>query len=892
MQEMGGRKFCRGHCARSVKKTGKITFLRCRLRSSTPACKWAAIVKEEADGSAQLLQLPSEHQKHNESSQLQGKQGFEDLAERQQLDSLLRQTATARPQRALRLARLAKGKHVVVKAQLKQVQRLRKQIVKSNFAVRKIGELREKVAQHSQIPARTDNGYFCYTSIKEGSGKNAKPIVTVVATTRILQERWASGTECTVGVDGGFKFNLLGWPLHVLGQTNPAGNYGLCGLALTSTMEKAHIKDMIQGFSDSTHNLTKRSPKKKYGMSDAEYAYRFALSEVLVQDNLMCYFHVKQAARDNFMKRFPGNQEQKDAKWGIVSADIDIIRAAQSEADFQSRCSAIQEKWNQGGLDQESKWMAKDGTEHNYVSYFFKQWSEDVPEWYLGASGLVPAPGTNNGSEACVKNVRFDAGQVIGGIGETLVFMLEQMKTVSCNKFDVHAQRHVEDALWMRAESFRGLFGSPAIQSVKHACQDFYCCNARQDPDSKDVCKRQPISMQHARSLVRAFAAAKEGAHTTAEELSSFNGAAGARVFGVLGDKGFCSCPAFPPAKRCFHTLGLQLHIGHVTLPERLASTPLSLAVRGGNKPKAPGRGSVPLLADEKDAKIAQPEALLRKAKAGQKESQVRKPALQNASKAPMPSPPSVKPLRRINSKQTLDPGMLNAKAAGSGASKAPAELVEASAPGAAEAGEAFKASAELPEASAPEIAETAEQQEARELSNAIADVQSQIVMEGDPSIGNATCEKPVHEPLLSEGSLLMVPASGLCLAHCCTAAAAPEEWRSVHRRESGMPYDSADVRKELKSATVFLVTKMQATGISSERLADLLHGEYAEAEDLPYYAAAVGGSIGVEAPDGETHLQEMRYYGTGQLKMMVKLYYLSGKSQPHYKLLQSWMPV
>ena len=124
-----------------------------------------------------------------------------------------------------------------------------------------------------------------------------------------------------------------------------------------------------------------------------------------------------------------------------------------------------------------------------------------------------------------------------------------------------------------------------------------------------------PISSQHARNMARAFAAATEGAPTRAEELYRFSGVSGVRVFGLLRDKGFCSCPSFPAAKRCFHTLGLQVHLEQITLPERLAETPLSLAVRGGNKPKAPGRGSVPMLADEKDARIAQLEALLRKAK-------------------------------------------------------------------------------------------------------------------------------------------------------------------------------------------------------------------------------------------------------------------------------------
>ena len=162
LQQLGGRKFCKGHCARAVKKAGQITHLRCRLRSSNPPCQWAAILKEAADGSAQLLHLPSERQEHNEASPQQGKQGFEDLAERQQLDVLLRQTATSRPQRALRQARLEKKP--VVKAQLKQVQRLRKQIVKE-----------ERDAKIAQLEAQLCKATAAQKAAKRRSHRCRKP---------------------------------------------------------------------------------------------------------------------------------------------------------------------------------------------------------------------------------------------------------------------------------------------------------------------------------------------------------------------------------------------------------------------------------------------------------------------------------------------------------------------------------------------------------------------------------------------------------------------------------------------------------------------------------------------------------------------------------------------
>lgn len=168
---------------------------------------------------------------------------------------------------------------------------------------------------------------------------------------------------------------------------------------------------------------------------------------MLGSSNLMCFFHVKHAARDYFFKHFKGTKEEKDQRWTTASSDIDLLRGAHTEPDFQSRCSAIRDKWAKEGLEAATAWSDKSGGDHDFVAYFFKQWLEQVPDWYLGASKGTMAPGTNNGAESCIKNVRFDAGNVIGGVGETLAFVLEQVKTVSNCDFDAEAVRKTERML-------------------------------------------------------------------------------------------------------------------------------------------------------------------------------------------------------------------------------------------------------------------------------------------------------------------------------------------------------------------------------------------------------------------------------------------------------------
>ena len=96
------------------------------------------------------------------------------------------------------------------------------------------------------------------------------------------------------------------------------------------------------------------------------------------------------------------------------------------------------------------------------------------------------------------------------------------------------------------------------------------------------------------------------------ERLRGLTGPSGARVFGFRGGAAFCTCPAFPSQRRCFHTVGLAIFWGKIEALENLDCSVVSFASRG-NKRKAPARGAVPLLADQKDERIAELEAKLRK---------------------------------------------------------------------------------------------------------------------------------------------------------------------------------------------------------------------------------------------------------------------------------------
>ncbi|CAE7680733.1 unnamed protein product [Symbiodinium sp. KB8] len=527
-QELGVGLRCLSHCGRAVKKDGKLTYLRCRLR---PDGTWAALLRQESGGAVELWEHPSMWNKHTEGLESKGKRGFASLEERQALTAALGSSATSKPGAALRATRLDKQKPVK-KTQLKQVQRLRKALSGLWFRSRTVGQFRELVAKASAVPKDAMKGYICHSKI-ERTGKKYR--ATVIATTPFLQRRFVNAKECPVAIDGGFKFNLLGWPLHVFGSINPAGEFGIAALALTSTMEHGHVAEMLKGFRDTTVKITGKCANKLFAMSDAEVAHRRALTDVYGAGNVMCFFHLKQAVRDNLYKRMSGTKKEKDAVWKWMSEDIDVVRAARNKLDFASRGAALKAEWLQKGLDKKACWTDKLDRSYDLVSNFCTQWLEAIPEWFVGATGGAGVPGTNNAAEATIKQTRVDAGQVACSVGELLHFILDQVQTASRSEWVSTADRPISARLWLKAAKFQTLFDTDQVRCYeKYSLRLFVSCPRDADA-ADDVSKRAPLPLKRAESLAAAFLAQVDGNPTTMEQLRRFNGPDGHRIFGRSG---------------------------------------------------------------------------------------------------------------------------------------------------------------------------------------------------------------------------------------------------------------------------------------------------------------------------------------------------------------------
>ena len=398
----------RGHCARCAKCNGKTIFLKCNLGHSSPPCSWTRLLRVNRGGDVSMYMHPHHGQSHNPASKLVGKRGLEDITERRELETLMQEPATSSPRVALRIARKS-GK--VVCASKTQAQKLKKGLMRGLYRSKVLGDLHKIVLPNTRLPDLQHDGYFCFHEITR---LHNAPRFAVVATTRALQERWGSGRALPAHADGGYKFNVCGWPVTVFGQTNHAGQWSLGALMLSSTLDTPHLTTMFRAFRSSTERVSRQTATRDSAMCDAQDSFREALRSALdCKCVLMCYFHVKAAARKWLFRHCRGDEAFKEALWSGVSADLDIMRAARTLADFRSRSTAMDTEWKRRNIDRDTRWVDANGAVHNWCLHFHSQWVAGKMEWFVGAASLTD-PSTNNAAEITVRiRGRISAGVLV-----------------------------------------------------------------------------------------------------------------------------------------------------------------------------------------------------------------------------------------------------------------------------------------------------------------------------------------------------------------------------------------------------------------------------------------------------------------------------------------------
>ena len=351
--------------------------------------------------------------------------------------------------------------------------------------------------------------YFCVSSIRRDAQGKAR--ITLVCTTPNLQQRWVEASDSdTCAADGGFKYSLLGRPLTILGTISPAGHLGVCALMLTSTMEKTHIKEGLQGFRESTEEQTQRLAGKHFNMSDAEAAYHDGLSEVFGSKPLMRGFHWVAAIRKYWEKHARLSKPEAEAIWQQhVHPDILLIQRSESDREVACKWQAVRHHWQSYGIIAATSHNQKDGKIGDIATYFDAQWIDLIKGWRRGYC-RTPLPSTNNACEKQVGLTRTDFGNVPGNDLQLVKFMRLKVEDFSKTKFAPNDVRPVSTKQWRKAYEFKQLLCSNKVMRLSDEGPfPVYLCWERSQKDC--ISDRPPMSKADARTLLRTSIRVRQG---------------------------------------------------------------------------------------------------------------------------------------------------------------------------------------------------------------------------------------------------------------------------------------------------------------------------------------------------------------------------------------------
>ena len=532
--DLGVNMAIHSHRAKVWKTRPDWALLYCHLH---PACSWqSALVRVGELWELRKAEGPTaEHDPDcTVFRPVNGKIGFETLEQRKALTEQFTQNAVScRPRAALRAFNLAQGQDEDPTLKLKSVQRLKKTITGDNTSGKlDLGDLVQTTAVHTRVPAAQHQGYFAVREVSRSGG--SRPEILLIATTKKLMARWSESTVACI--DGGFKYNIMGYPLHHWGVVNPSGQLAVTGLGVTSSMSKPMIKNMLSKYADQVKQVTGKMPGKAQAMSDAEESYRYAMKEAFACENVMCWFHVCQAVRDWLGKHARVDSSEKATLWTqVVKPDLDEMHFSLSQAEFKAKAAAVLQRWSDIGLEAATTWQDKAGTTHSLNSYFESQWLGNVPEWHRGHKELLPS--TNNAAESNIRLSREDAGSVPNAMKEFVGFLIAQAEHYSKLAWDPARAPAPSKLVWRKASVFRTLFRTPKVLEQREGHVIYHVCKQRSAPGTDNVADRPEVKVAEANRALSIRHKLQAGEQVTYEDITFFSTM---RIFWYQSGSDYC----------------------------------------------------------------------------------------------------------------------------------------------------------------------------------------------------------------------------------------------------------------------------------------------------------------------------------------------------------------
>lgn len=236
---------------------------------------------------------------------------------------------------------------------------------------------------NNAVPEGDDDPYVVNFD-RSNSEDEDKRFRLFYSTKRLLQHALQSNV---VHIDGTYKIIVQGFPVLVIGVSDYAKVFHLCGLAICSSEGSADFQFVIESLMHGVIQVANKDLKPKAFVGDASQSITKAIADAFdddqtCPDRVYCFFHVMM----NVDKFKFNNQANKEP----VKEDIHILQKSFNEKMFRVGAKLFLTKW------------AKN--EKEFVEHFEKVYLMSNYNWYAGCAPSTPK--TNNCLESFNKSLK------------------------------------------------------------------------------------------------------------------------------------------------------------------------------------------------------------------------------------------------------------------------------------------------------------------------------------------------------------------------------------------------------------------------------------------------------------------------------------------------------
>lgn len=241
-------------------------------------------------------------------------------------------------------------------------------------------DLEDFVKLHNQLPIELDEP-FVVNFFRSAPNDTEKIFRIFYSTKRLLQ--FATESDI-IHIDGTYKIMIQGFPVVIVGVTDYAKRFHLCGLTICSSESASDYQFVFESLMHGVIMVTEQDLRPRAVMADASAAITRGLEDSFEDENIVrlnCFAHIMMNV--DKCELLPENKE-------LVKNDVRTLQKSFDHKTFEVGSKLFIEKW-----------MVY---EQKFAEHFDKVYLKSNNNWYGGCAPR--APKTNNALESFNKSLK------------------------------------------------------------------------------------------------------------------------------------------------------------------------------------------------------------------------------------------------------------------------------------------------------------------------------------------------------------------------------------------------------------------------------------------------------------------------------------------------------